>query len=132
MKMGKKWMWYVSFVIILLGLFVGISLIKHKDDAKVVNSSDIVDDNEGELGYEIVKVKDNDGDVCVEVLDEFYQDDKYVYVTSNPCVLDAYVVRSSEGEELTVSEALEKGKINLTYLDAMGIKYYSYEKSATE
>lgn len=133
MKMGKKWVIYVALVIVFLGVFMGISIDKHKDDAKLVDVSSKKEDAKEDVEtYEIVKVKDNEDEVCIQVIDEFYEDSQYVYMTSTPCVLDAYVVRSSLGVEMSVKEALANGKIDISYLDKAGIKYFTNEKSVAE
>ena len=81
----------------------------------------------GEKKYTLVdKSKDIENFICLEALEEFYKDDNYVY--SYPCIMSEYVVvRYEDGTEITVKDALAKGKINISDLDKYNIQYYKYQ-----
>ena len=64
---------------------------------------------------------------CAEILDNFYEDEKYEYYYN--CSKSKYViVEYIDGSEETVEEELEKEHINIKDLDEFKIEYIKYEK----
>ena len=86
---------------------------------------DLNDDNDK---YEIVdKTKEIDDFACAQALEDFYEDEEYVYYWN--CIKNSYmVVRYSNGEEKLISKALEEGIISIEDLDRFDISYYKDEK----
>jgi len=81
---------------------------------------------------EIVDTSKNIKDFsCDEALEEFYQDDNYVYYFS--CIKSSYViVKYKDGSQVTVRKSLKNGDITISDLDNYKIDYYKYVKSATQ
>ena len=66
---------------------------------------------------------------CAEALEEFYQDDDYIYYYS--CIKSKYVlVRYENGYEETVAKALKYGTITISDLDNYGIDYLKISKKS--
>lgn len=64
---------------------------------------------------------------CAEALEEFYEDDNYIYYWS--CIKNQYmVVKYNDGTEEAISQALLKGHIDIQILDKFNISYIKYVK----
>ena len=73
------------------------------------------------------KTKEIKDFACAEALEEFYEEDNYIYYWS--CMKNKYmVVRYDDGNEETISQALLKGHIDIQILDKFEINYIKYEK----
>ena len=74
-----------------------------------------------------IKNTSKSGEVCADVLEEFYQDDKYKY--SFPCMMSSkIIVYFNDGTQEYVRDALNKKDIEISDLDKYEIKYYKEEK----
>lgn len=83
--------------------------------------------NFGKVINIIDKTKNIDNFVCAEALEEFYQDDNYIYYWN--CIKNNYiVVKYEDGSSELVSDALINGSITINELDNFNIKYIKYEK----
>lgn len=70
-------------------------------------------------------IKDFD---CAEALEEFYEDEDYIYYYN--CVKSKYmIVKYETGYKETVSNALKNGTIKISDLDKYGINYIKYDKN---
>ena len=87
------------------------------------HSCAIIDDN-----YILVdKTKEVNDFACAEALESFYEDDNYTYYWS--CIKNTLmVVRYSDGNEETISDALKSKHIEIGDLDKFEIDYIKYEK----
>ena len=87
------------------------------------HSCAIIDDN-----YILVdKTKEVKDFACAEALESFYEDDNYTYYWS--CIKNTLmVVRYSDGNEETISDALKNKHIEIGDLDKFEIDYIKYEK----
>lgn len=64
---------------------------------------------------------------CAEVLEEFYQDDEYIYYYN--CIKSSYVlVNFIDNSQMTVEEALKEKRITIKDLDEYKIDYIKYSK----
>lgn len=64
---------------------------------------------------------------CVEILEEFYEDDNYTYYYN--CMKGKYIiVKYESGYEETVKNALKYQSITINDLDNYNISYIKYEK----
>lgn len=80
---------------------------------------------------DVVKIEDKTKEIkdftCAEVLEQFYEDENYLYFY--PCLKSDYViVKYVSGYEETVSDALKYGTIKIKDLDLYNIKYYKENK----
>ena len=77
---------------------------------------------------EIVDTTKNIKDfACAEMLEEFYQDDEYIYYYN--CIKSSYIlVKFKDGFQMTVEEALKKDLITIKDLDEYKIDYIKYNK----
>lgn len=84
-------------------------------------------DNNSKI-IEIVDTTKNIKDfACAEALEEFYEDDEYVYYYN--CIKSSYVlVRYEDGSQMTVEEALRYGNISIKDLDEYEINYIKETK----
>lgn len=90
---------------------------KIKDDSKKLVVKRITDKTKTMLSF-----------LCAEALDEFYQDEEYIYYYN--CLKSKYIiVEYEDGSEETVKEALKKGNITIQELDNYKISYIKYEKN---
>ncbi len=64
-----------------------------------------------------------------QVIEAFFEDDEYVYSFSS-AKSDYVTVKFTDGEEITVKDALKKGYIRIHDLDAYGISYIREIKNA--
>ena len=82
------------------------------------------------LGGEFIlldKTKDMNDFACAEVLESFYEDDKYVYYWN--CMKNEYmVVQYDDGTEEPISEALKNNRIDIEVLGKFEIDYIKYTK----
>ena len=80
------------------------------------------------LSFEIVDETKTMTDASFpSVLEEFYEDDTYVYTFSSP--KSSYVkVHYSDGTEENIKDALNSGRVKPSDLDRFDIKYYKDEK----
>ena len=87
------------------------------------HSCAIIDDN-----YILVdKTKEVKDFACAEALESFYEDDNYTYYWS--CIKNTLmVVRYSDGNEETISDALKSKHIEIGDLNKFEIDYIKYEK----
>ena len=87
------------------------------------HSCAIIDDN-----YTLVdKTKEVNDFACDSALESFYEDDNYTYYWS--CIKNTLmVVRYSDGNEETISDALKSKHIEIGDLDKFEIDYIKYEK----
>lgn len=87
------------------------------------HSCAIIDDN-----YILVdKTKEVNDFACDSALESFYEDDNYTYYWS--CIKNTLmVVRYSDGNEETISDALKSKHIEIGDLDKFEIDYIKYEK----
>lgn len=78
--------------------------------------------------YKLVdKTKEIEDFACAEALEEFYEDDNYTYYWS--CIKNKYmIIKYNDGTEETISQALQKGHIDIQILDKFDISYNKYEK----
>ncbi len=86
---------------------------------------------EGIDSYNTIKIVDKTLNInnfsCAEALEQFYEDDSYIYYWN--CLKNEYmVVEYNDGNEELISTALEKGIITINDLDNYNIKYYKVEK----
>lgn len=82
------------------------------DIGKVIN---IKDETKNKLDF-----------ACAEVLESFYQDDKYIYFWE--CMKNKYmIVKYESGYEETVSNALRYGSITINEIDKFNISYIRQE-----
>lgn len=64
---------------------------------------------------------------CDEQIEQFYEDNNYVYSWS--CIKDSYIkVKYEDGSTKLVSEALKDGSIEMSELDKNNIKYLKEAK----
>lgn len=64
--------------------------------------------------------------VCMDILEEIYRDEKYVY--SLPCLKSEYIVVKYENNNTeNIKEALKNKHIKIEELDNYNIKYYRNE-----
>lgn len=64
---------------------------------------------------------------CAQELEEFYEDDKYIY--SFPCIQSKSVyVKFENGNKMLVVDALEENKVTIKELINAGLKVYKKEK----
>lgn len=64
---------------------------------------------------------------CAQSLEEFYEDDKYIYLF--PCVKSNSVyVKFENGNKMLVVDALEENKVTIKELLKAGLKVYKKEK----
>ncbi|MBO5095649.1 MAG: hypothetical protein J6B98_02120 [Bacilli bacterium] len=76
------------------------------------------------------KTKETKDFSCAEALEEFYEDDTYIYYWN--CIKNKYmVVKYDNGTEETISQALLKGHIDIQILDKFNISYIKEEKVPT-
>jgi len=66
-------------------------------------------------------------EMCTQNMYTVYEDNKYIYTTSNPCEASIYLVFSN-GEKITVEQALKNKKVTYDELKNKGIKIYRNEK----
>ena len=85
-----------------------------------------------EYAFVIVdQTEDMDNFMCAEAMEQFYEDDNYVYYYS--CMKSKYVVvKYANGFEETVEEALKYKSIKISDLDKYGINYYKEPKINTQ
>ena len=78
--------------------------------------------------YKLIdKTKQMKNFACAEVLESFYEDEKYIYYWS--CMKNKYmIVKYEEGFEETISQALQKNHIEIQILDKFDISYIKEEK----
>lgn len=78
--------------------------------------------------YEIIDESENIKDfMCLQALEEFYDDGKYVY--SFPCIKSSYIkVKYDDGKEKNIVDALKNRDVFIEDLDKYNIKYYKTEK----
>ena len=75
----------------------------------------------------IDKTKNIKDFACAEVLEQFYEDENYVYYFS--CIKSEYiVVKYNDNTEDTVKKALENNVITINDLDKYNINYYKHKK----
>lgn len=75
----------------------------------------------------IDKTKEIEDFSCDTVLEKFYEDEKYVYYWN--CIKNNYMlVKYDDGNEGTISEALNKNHIDINILDKFNIEYIKTEK----
>lgn len=84
-----------------------------------------------DYGFEIANIVDTTNSIkdfsCAEALEEFYEDDNYVYYFS--CIKSEYViVEYKNGNVDTVEKALNDGLIEIKDLDEYKIDYIKYSK----
>ena len=73
------------------------------------------------------KTKEIEDFTCAEALEEFYEDNNYVYYWN--CIKNKYmIVKYDNGKEETISQALLKGHIDIQILDKFDIGYIKEEK----
>ena len=64
---------------------------------------------------------------CAEVLQSFYEDEKYIYYWE--CMKNSYmIVKYNNGFEETIEHALKEEHIDIQILDKFGISYIKIEK----
>lgn len=64
---------------------------------------------------------------CVESLEKFYEDDKYIY--SFPCVQSKSIyVKFENGNKMLIVDALEEEKITIDKLIKAGLKVHKEKK----
>lgn len=81
----------------------------------------------GEVKEIIDTTKDIKDFSCAEALEEFYEDDNYIYYFN--CIKGKYmIVKYESGYEETVSNALKHGSITISNLDNFNIEYIKQEK----
>lgn len=98
----------VSSAIIII---IGIILFSKNNNPKSQNSIEIID-----ATY-----------MCNNSVEEFYQDDKYIY--SFPCVKSNSVyVKFKNGNKMLVIDALTEKKVTIDQLIDAGLKIYKKEK----
>ena len=66
-------------------------------------------------------------EMCAQNIYTVYEDDKYIYSTSNPCEAGIYLVFSN-GEKITVEQAIKAKKVTYDELVNKGIKIYRNTK----
>lgn len=75
----------------------------------------------------IDKTKNIKDFACAEVLEQFYEDENYVYYFS--CIKSEYIiVKYNDNTEDTVKKALENNVITISDLDKYNINYYKHKK----
>lgn len=83
--------------------------------------------NIGEVVSIVDTTKDINNFACVEMLENFYEDDNYIYYWN--CIKNEYIiVKYENGYEEKVSDALKYGTITIGDLDKYNISYIKYEK----
>lgn len=64
---------------------------------------------------------------CAQSLEQFYEDDKYIY--SFPCIQSKSVyVKFENGNKMLVVDALEENKVTINELIKAGLKVYKQKK----
>ena len=77
------------------------------------------------------KTKEDENFVCDTALQNFFEDENYVYYWD--CVKDEYmIVRYENGKEMTISESLKNHQFGIEKLDEAGIQYIKNEKQKVE
>ena len=119
------------FVLLLTVTLTGCGTKKEEQNNNNNNNQQQEENNnqEKEQEYTIVdKTESMDDFVCLEALQQFYEDDNYRY--SYSCIKSDYVVvKYKDGTEITVKDALASKKITISDLDKFNIKYYKEEKN---
>ncbi|MDD6388067.1 MAG: hypothetical protein PUA68_03285 [Bacilli bacterium] len=79
--------------------------------------------------YEIIDESEKIEDfMCLQALEDFYDDGKYVY--SFPCIKSSYIkVKFDDGKEKNIIDALNDKDVKVEDLDTFNIKYYKTEKN---
>lgn len=108
----------------------GLAMIPTGDGIKLIKSSSISNvggaDNPNNIIIEIIDRTVTEEIPTDEALQPFCIDENYIY--SFPSIRSDYViVKLSDGEEITVKNALAKGLITITDLDRWNIQYYKEE-----
>lgn len=81
----------------------------------------------GEIKEIVDTTKDIKDFSCIEALEEFYEDDNYIYFFN--CIKGKYmIVKYESGYEETVINALKHGSITISNLDNFNIEYIKQEK----
>src|SRR5574344_1799555 len=84
------------------------------------------------LNSNIICPKDKDyiivdtTDVCAEALEQFYEDENYVYYY--PCIKDNTTFIKTNSEQLKISDALKQNKITIEELKTSGLSFYKEER----
>ena len=64
---------------------------------------------------------------CAQVIEKFYEDDKYTY--HFPCAKSSSTfVKFSNGKKMLVTKALDEKLVTIDELEKAGLKFYKYEK----
>lgn len=83
--------------------------------------------NIGKVKEIVDTTKDIKDFACAEALEQFYEDEKYLYYYS--CLKSKYIiVKYENGYQETVENALKYGTIKITDLDTYNIDYIKYER----
>lgn len=106
----------VTIFFIMFGLFYDKSN-KNNNEKVITYDRKVMD----------IKNTSKSDEVCVDALEEFYQDDKYKY--SFPCMMSSkIIVYFNDGTQEYVRDALNKKDIEISDLDKYEIKYLKEEK----
>lgn len=93
----------------------------------LVGCNDIKEDTKTRTDFVIIDEVTEKQLTCDTALEEFYEDENYVYKWS--CIKDNYmIVKYDDGLTKLVSEALKDGSIEITDLDKNNIGYYKEAK----
>ena len=76
----------------------------------------------------IVDKRDEQNGCWAEALDEFFEDDNFIYAFSDTPMSEYVIVEYSDGTTQNVKEAFADGNITLADLDKFGITYYKMSK----
>lgn len=98
------------------------------DGAKFLYNETTVGVPTGEYVISEIVDKTVNSDISTgSALQKFYEDEKYTY--SYPSIKSEYViVKFQNGTEMTAAEALKKGYVSISHLDAWDIKYIKERK----
>ena len=78
--------------------------------------------------FTIVDKRDEQNGCWAEALDEFFEDDNFIYAFSATPMSEYVIVEYSDGTTQNVKEAFADGNITLADLDKFGITYYKMSK----
>jgi len=108
--MKKKFV-IVLFLFGIIIFVIGISILFNSNNMSSKTNIEIID-----ATY-----------MCNNSIEDFYEDDKYVY--SFPCVKSSSVyVKFENGNKMLVVDALEEKKVTINELVAAGLDVYKKEK----
>ncbi len=137
----------ILFVVASALLVVGVVMTKNnkQDDTTpnmntdVLNNGENASDNKEEkenknentpkLTWQIVD--ETEGISCAQYIVVIYEDEKYTYEVANPCIENNIYVQFSNGEKITIKEALKAKKVTVDELINKGIKISKVAKAIT-